>query len=360
MKRILLTILLITACQITSNIFAQGCVAIRSSGSSCTSHMPFDDRKGWQFAANYRYFKSFRHFRENHEEKERVEKGSDVRNYTNFLDLSLVRNINNRWSFGINLPLSSTRRTSLYEHDGKTRHSTSSFGLGDIRLTAYRWLVDPTKMTKLNVQVGLGIKFATGDYQYQDFFFKNDSISVLAPVDQSIQLGDGGTGISTEINAYYKVSEVVNLYGNFYYLLNPREQNGVSTSRGAAPSAANVANKSHVMSVPDQYMIRAGGTVKIKNVIASLGLRKECIPSRDLVGGSDGFRRPGYIISAEPGVNYEFKKFTAYAYVPVALVRERTQSVPDKIRSQLTGTRTVGDAAFADYSVNVGISFRFH
>ena len=49
---------------------------------------------------------------------------------------------------------------------------------------------------------------------------------VLGPVDQSIQLGDGGTGFSTEMNAYYNFSKHLSVYGNLYYLLNPREQNG--------------------------------------------------------------------------------------------------------------------------------------
>jgi hypothetical protein len=358
MKRILSILTVVLTALLTNEANAQGCVAIRGS-SSCTMHQTGSEKNDWIFSANYRYFKSFRHYREGHQEKERVEKGTDVRNYTNYLDLSLIRNINPRWSFGLNVPLSATRRTSLYEHDGKTRHSTSSVGLGDLRFTAYRWMIDPTKMTKGNVQIGLGLKLATGDYKYQDMFYKNDSLSVLGPVDQSIQLGDGGTGLTAEVNAFYNLSQKISLYGNFYYLLNPREQNGTSSARGSAPTAANIANGSYVMSVPDQYMVRAGVNMRFNKASASIGIREEALPAKDLVGGSNGFRRPGYIISLEPGFNYEFKKMNLYAYVPVALVRNRTQSVPDKIRSQLTEVRTVGDAAFADYSINIGAAFRF-
>lgn len=338
----------------------QGCVALKTAGAVCTktdagSH---EVSKGWNLSTNYRYFKSFRHFRGKHEEEERVEAGTDVRNFSHSLDLGLTRTLNSRWSLGLNLPILATRRSSLYEHDGKTRHSTSSFGVGDIRIAAYRWIFNPAKMPKGNIQVGLGLKLPTGDYKYQDFFYKNDSTHVLGPVDQSIQLGDGGTGLTGEINAYYNVSRKVSVYGTFYYLMNPREQNGVSTARGGTPSAANISNGSYVMSVPDQYMIRLGANVTFNKLTVSAGLRDECLPSRDLVGGNNGFRRPGYIISAEPGLSYNFKKFTAYAYVPVALVRNRTQSEPDRIRSEQTGTYVVGDAAFADYAVNIGFSFR--
>jgi len=338
----------------------QGCVALKSTGAVCTKNDAGSHAtaKGWQLNTNYRYFKSFRHFREDQEEKERVEAGTDVRNFSNSLDLGLVHTLNSRWSLGLNLPLLATRRSSLYEHDGKTRHSTFSFGIGDIRIAAYRWMLDPVKNPKVNVQLGLGIKLPTGDYRYQDFFYKNDSTKVLGPVDQSIQLGDGGTGLTTEINAYYNFSRKVSFYGSFYYLLSPREQNGVSTARGGNPSAANIANGSYVMSVPDQYMIRVGANVTFNRLTVSGGLREERLPASDLVGGNNGFRRPGYIISAEPGFTYSFKKFTAYTYVPVALVRNRMQSEPDKIRSASTGTHVVGDAAFADYAVNIGFSFK--
>ena len=112
------------------------------------------------------------------------------------------------------------------------------------------------------------------------------------------------------------------------------------------------------MSVPDQYMIRVGANLTFDKLTLSAGVRNERLPASDLVGGNNGFRRPGYIISAEPGLSYNFKKFTAYTYVPFALVRSRIQSEPDKIRSRITGTRTVGDAAFADYAVNIGFSFK--
>lgn len=341
---------------------AQGCVAIRSTGGVCTmDHSENMNEKpaGWTLNVNNRYFKSFRHFIGTAEQKQRVELGTDVINHAYTLDVTLTRNINKWWSFAIDVPILANSRSSLYEHDGKSRHLTHSFGLGDIRLTAYRWLLDPAKSSKGNIQFGLGIKLPTGDYKYQDFFYKNDSTKVLGPVDQSIQLGDGGTGFSGELNAYYNFSKHISVYSNLYYLANPREQNGTSTARGGTSSVNSVRNGSSTMSVPDQYMIRAGANFSVKNVTLSLGVRDECLPVHDLIGGSSGFRRPGYIISAEPGLTFSMKKINVYAYVPVALQRSRTQSVPDKVQTKLTGVYTQGDAAFADYSVNVGFTVKF-
>jgi hypothetical protein len=211
---------------------------------------------------------------------------------------------------------------------------------------------------KGNIQAGLGIKLPTGDYQYQDYFIKNSTTQILGPVDQSIQLGDGGTGFTTEVNAFYNLSRHFSVYGNFYYLLNPREQNGVSTARGETPSASAIQYCSAVMSVPDQYMARFGGNYTLNHLTVSAGLRHECLPAEDLIGGSSGFRRPGYVTSIEPGITYEFKKASAYISVPAALWRNRTQSEPDKTRTKITGVYAHGDAAFADYSVNLGVTFK--
>jgi hypothetical protein len=341
---------------------AQGCVAIRSNGGTCTMtghDMEHSDQanKFWTVAMNNRYFKSFRHFVGTAEQKQRVAGGTEVINHVFSTELSLTRHFNDRWSFGFFTPVISNARSSLYEHDGKTRHSTHSFGLGDVRLAAYYWLVNPAQSSRVNVQMGLGIKLPTGDYKYQDYFIKSDSIKVLGPVDQSIQLGDGGTGITLEANAFYNFSKSASVFFNGFYLSNPREQNGVSTARGGVPSAAAIAYGSDVMSVPDQYMLRLGASVGVNNFNFSGGMRVEGVPAEDLIGGSNGFRRPGYVLSVEPVVAYKIKHTQLYLSVPYAVQRNRTQSVPDKIRTQKTGVYSKGDAAFADYTINFGVAF---
>lgn len=360
MKKIFLVITCITIAFV-GKIAAQGCVAIRSTGGIITTcqQNASNGGSGWIFSDNNRYFRSYKHFIGTDEQKQRQQLGTEVINHSYTMDLSIIRLINPRWSILLDVPVESYSRSSLYEHNNLGRYLTHSFGVGDIRFAVYSWILDPVKVPRGNVQVGLGLKLPTGNYNYQDYFHVTDSTKRLGPVDQSIQLGDGGTGITAEINAYYNFSHVVSVYGNFYYLSNPREQNSTSTARGGVASASAMKNGSDVMSVPDQYMARAGANFTVKNFIFSAGVRDECLPVHDLIGGSNGFRRPGFIISAEPGVTYVFKKVAIYAYVPYALVRDRTQSVPDKISTDLTGKMVHGDAAFADYVVNIGCTVRF-
>lgn len=367
MKKLSIVLLIVFIAQY--NAGAQGCVAIKGSGGSCMlTHPESSSKAGWQFSSSARYFKSFRHFSGTTENKDRLIQHSEVINHTAILDLGLTRIFNDRWSVMVDIPIISNGRSSLYEHGlvngayiKKERHSTHSFGIGDARFAAYRWLLDPVKSKKGNIQLGLGIKLPTGDYDYKDYWYNVgvNGTKELRTVDQSIQLGDGGTGFTVEANTFYNFKSNFGMYGNFYYLINPREQNGVRTYRETlTPVLANEA----IMSVPDQYMVRAGFNYifnHVKGLSMAAGARLEGIPVKDLIGGSGDFRRPGYIWSLEPSVNYAFKNVNVFASIPVALVRNRTQSITDKDNTNKRGVFVRGDAAFADYTINAGISFRF-
>lgn len=220
-------------------------------------------------------------------------------------------------------------------------------------------MLNPEKSRKGNIQLGLGLKLLTGEEEYQDYFYNvgPGKSKELRPVDQSIQLGDGGTGIITELNGFYNFSDRFGLYSTLSYLNTPREQNGVRTYRETlSPILANEA----VMSMADQYMVRVGANYSINGNLSFLaGGRIEGIPVEDLLGESNGFRRPGYVIAAEPGITYMVKGSNFFITVPVALERNRTQSVTDKENSTPANIRH-GDAAFADYSINAGFSSSFN
>ena len=363
-----LCIIIVFTMGISLYAHAQGCVAIRSIGTTYMMSHPDETtpNASWQLSANSRYFKSFRHYSGTTENKTRLTAGTEVINHQASLDLVLTRIVNDRWSFMIDVPVLSNARSSLYEHGlvngdyvKKERHTMHSFGIGDVRLAAYRWLIDPKKSFKGNIQLGLGIKLPTGDDNYKDYWYNvgPNGTKELRPVDQSIQLGDGGTGFTTEINTFYNFNHYIGLYGNFYYLINPREQNGVRTFRETlTPALANEA----ISSVPDQYMFRAGFNYllsHIKGLSVATGARLEGIPVHDLIGGSGDFRRPGYIWSIEPAINYSVKKMNFFVSVPFAIVRNRTQSVTD-IENSTPAKHVQGDAAFADYVLNMGMSLK--
>jgi hypothetical protein len=145
--------LIITICFIVLHIQGntQGCVAIRSNGSSCSllaSNNEHAATHKWMLGINTRYFKSYKHFVGNDEQKERVESGTEVINKTFSTEFTITNQINSRWSVSAFVPVNNNYRSSMYEHYGNastspnSRRVTRSFGLGDIRLAANRWMFD--------------------------------------------------------------------------------------------------------------------------------------------------------------------------------------------------------------------------
>lgn len=352
---------------ITNEAFSQGCVAVRHMSCSSTNGISsaeyFKQKNGhWQVNMGYRYFRSYKHFVGDVEQKQRVEQGTQVINTAHALDLGILYQPNLRWSIGVNLPIQYNDRSSLYEHYGNSvtanpdqkRFHTQSKGIGDMRISASYWLMNPYKLPKFNIALGAGIKLPTGNYRTTDAFHKlnkeKQDYTLVKPVDQSIQLGDGGVGFSLETQGYWQVSKKSAVYFNGFYLFNPRETNGVVRN----PESTAIDLITGEFSVADQFAARAGISKSLgKGFGLMLGGRIEGVPAYDVFGGSRGFRRPGYIVSVEPGISYMKGKFSGALTVPYALYRNRTKSYAD--RQDPTGQRH-GDAAFADYLISFNVS----
>ena len=287
--------LMLFTCEMTR---AQGCVAVKNMGSHSLNYGDDAGQQGWLFSMNYRYFRSFRHFKGTEEQKERLVDNTEVINNDHSIILGVDYRINSKWNVSLQAPLIYIDRSSLYEHDRQNRHHTQSKGLGDLRLIGY---YNFTAGQSNSFQLGLGVKLPTGNENYKDYFYTAEGPQ-LRPVDQSIQLGDGGTGIILEFNSLHEIANNTSLYVNTLYMSNPRNTNGTRTFRETlSPLLANEA----IMSVPDQYFLRAGVSYSIQHKLSfGAGVRMEGIPVEDLIGESGGFRRPGYIISGEPTVGY--------------------------------------------------------
>lgn len=358
-KKILLLAILILPYAYAFAIYGQGCVAIRGStacGGAIGNRLNLNKGEfGAQVAV--RYFKSFRHFRGDKEEENRIAEGTQVVNKSTFLDFSLNYGITNRFYANVILPMAFHNRSSMYEHGGNPpkglgdRHETSSQGLSDIRMGLGFWLFSPNKHN-FNYAVGLGVKLPTGNYNYKDDFYNqgaNKDQQLEGVVDQSIQLGDGGTGITLDLQGYHTLSKHFGISTSIYYLFNFQETNGISTRNGNSQ-----------FSCPDQFALRAGAFYNMANGLNFFfGGRLEGVPSVDLIGESAGYRRPGYAVSIEPGIGYNKNNYSIFTSFPLAAYRNRTQSFEDKERSLQTGIFAQGDAAFADYVINVGFFYRF-
>jgi hypothetical protein len=248
-----------------------------------------------------------------------------------------------RWTIFASAPMLFAHRNQLYAPTGK--YAVNAFG--DATVGARSWIFKPPTESGDNISIGAGIKLPTGIYNATaNAVLRGQQIRATA--DQSIQAGDGGTGFTVDVEAYKRILWKSQLYFAGLYLFNPRDTNGVSTYR--------TARGEEVMSVSDQYLVRGGfgrAVPKIRGLALSFGGRIEGVPVRDLLGSSNGFRRPGYAISIDPGLLYVHRLYTFSLSGPYAIERNRRRSVPDIARG------AHGDAAFADYTIMFGFSRRF-
>lgn len=346
----------------TGNARSQGCIAVRNISGFGQYNLTSNafTTSAWQVNINTRYFKAYRDYKEKVDLKTPAPNQNIIKSYS--MDIGITHLLDKGWSLDFSMPVSSNSRSSTLEHGGPNtvRHTTHTFGIGDVRITAYKWLLSPRVTQKGNIQVGLGIKLPTGDYKYQDYFYRNDTTRVLSSVNPAIQLGDGGTGIITEINTFYffNTDNKVGLYGNFYYLINPRDQNGVQYTTGRTPPPVVIQAGGLENSVPDVYSFRAGINLNLKHWSFSAGLRDEGSPVRDLIGENNGTRRAGYTLSAEPGIIYKLKKATLYTYVPFIISHAIKQNLVDKRVSEINGIYTVGPGGSGDYQIFIGAQFQ--
>ena len=260
----------------------------------------------------------------------------------------------NRLSVGL-LVAGATGTESREEDDG-LRHSQSATGLGDAVVVGSAWLLDPRDHPTGNVRLGLGVKAPTGNNQVMGSFFTATGVE-RRPVDPAIQPGDGGWGTVVQIEAFQALWSRTSAYVAGSYLLNPQVHSEVLLHPPATTATVPV-------SVADEYSAHAGLSYAVwpaRQVTLSLGGRVDGVPVRDLLGYSDtSFRRPGYVIYAEPAVAFTLSRsplspggHTFTLSVPIAVDQNRKASMFDVALGRHGG----GD--FARFLVFLGYSKRW-
>jgi hypothetical protein len=378
----ILSILFILTLHLQSS--AQGCVAVRQMGglSAMSPSGSYNLAKGdIQAGVNYRYFHSWRHFVGTDEQPQRQntgggigldgkDHGNAVNIYSHAVDLNFSYGLTNRIQLNVTLPYVHNERSQVLRQTAPVkdtfRYSVFAKGLGDIRLGANYWVFDPAKAHNGNLMVGLGVKLATGSHSETDLAPQANGIKRIGIMDQAIQPGDGGVGISVELQGFRKIYKSIYGFASGYYLFNPKESNGTFKSKADSGLAGY-----NIYASPDQYFARAGfmaSVGKAKKLTLSLAARWEGIPAYDALGGNVAYRRPGYVVAIESGISYRSGQHSFSLFVPYNFIKNRIQSAADiakqdmqneKITDPAKKVHVQGDAAFADYSISLGYTYRF-
>ena len=291
----------------------------------------------------YREYNSFRHYVGTVEQLQRAANHNQVQNHVDLMDLQISYKLSPRFSLLVDLPgLAATRQQQ------GSQNIFRSGGIGDITAGVQAWVLRPPTEHNANIAFSAQLKMPTGINDAKGTTVLANGTRQTRPFDESVQPGDGEWGFSLGVQAYKQIWFQTIAYFTGSWLFNPANTTGVKTFRSAPHE--------DVVSSTDMYLWRGGfshAVPKLRGLALSLGGRMEGIPVRDAFGKSDGFRRPGYVISMEPGLVYTYKRHTFSISGPWAMERDRTISTSDMLN------HTHGDAAFADYTVIASYTKRF-
>jgi hypothetical protein len=258
-------------------------------------------------------------------------------------DLTFNYGLTERFSASLTLPFSYGTHSRYYADN--TRHKVKAGGLGDVNLMGTFWFLDPATHASGNVAASFGVKAPTGKNDVQDDFFLANGSVVQRPVDQSIQLGDGGWGFLLQAQAFQKLFESGYGYANGSYLLSPKNTTDVGSPLPAVP-----------LSVPDVFSARLGlvYTLPFAPALAvGFGGRVDGIPRRDVIGDSDGFRRPAVIGYADPSIEVTLAGYRLTVNVPVRVYADFRPGLLDR------QFNFAGGGDLAKYLFFFGIDRRF-
>jgi hypothetical protein len=325
---------------------AQGCIVAHSTEqiTGPETEGGYLAPKHWQLTIDGRHQFSFRHFVGPVEQEYRQEVGNQVENKINLFDFALTYQATERWSITMSVPVEfATRRSN------SSPYTMATQGIGDTPISTEAWLWKPSKAQRGNIAIGVGIQFPTGRSNIKEVV----QTSVGGPTstisdDYSIQPGIGGWAMVLEAQGFKAIGNNAVFYSDGSYLVT---QGGTNHTL----SGSSLALEKYV-AIQDEYLSEAGIAHPIRQVrglAVTFGPRIEGVPARDLIGDDYGFRRPGFAISVEPGLQWVRHKNIWTFQVGKALYRDRTRSVPDEVYG------THGDAAFADYLWLASYTYRF-
>ena len=324
---------------------AQGCILARSpeQGGLPTGQGGTLQPGHFEMTVGERHQFSYQHYVGDVYQEYRAQQGTQVENRINLLTVNVTYQWTPRISLEVDMPfLFATRKSQ----NSPIKYAAS--GIGDTILGINTWIRDPSKATRNNVSVGLGVMMPTGNDDVTNTVNTNTSgagapVETTAPVDYSIQPGSGGWAVMAQWMGYERVSNSLTLYTDGDYIATQGGTNGVQ--RGATLSTTTPLDNYDAIS--DQYLLEAGALVPVPHVhglSATFGPRDEGVPAKNLFPVSnDGFRRPGFAVTAGPGAEYVRGSNILTAGVYKAVHRDRTASYPDEVY------HAHGDAAFAQY-----------
>lgn len=292
------------------------------------------------------------------------------------LDLTGTYQVTPRFNLAASVPLNINRATFLQPGNGspfEARQIINASSVGDMSIMGRTWLWKPNESPRGNILFGAGLKLPTGNFRASDTYsdFTGQHLR-KQPVPLTIMPGDGGVDVVLEALGYRSVKFPVKgstVFAQGNYIIAARDTNKIPSQVATSGNPefflnpAVLTNNANVNTVPDVYAVRTGLIVPFfpkaktpfkKSLLWQLAYRWEGSPQKDFIGGSRGYRQPGFFMAVEPGVYCNYKRHLLQVSVPISFVR---MALPDLSEKQ--GSPDPRTTAFAPASINVRYTYLF-
>jgi hypothetical protein len=284
-------------------------------------NQPYLQASAWQAQVSYQYADTNDFFVGDQRNDAAGPDGKAPRRKVNIWALDIVHAFSNRFSLDLTLPFLSGSGGFQFEGVVYDYHAG---GLGDLALSGEYWLNDPTRPSRFNGSVSVGLKAPTGSDTVQGV-----GPSGQAPIDEAFQLGNGGWEMLLRIQGYAPIGGPFAVYGSGYY--------GLSLT-----GHTNVNQGGALRGVPDTYSARLGAGYLLpflEGLVFTAGGRINGVTVKDLIGGGDLYwRRPGYEVYFEPGLSLTLGRNTASVSIPIRIYQNKLNSVYDNSIGAVRGS----------------------
>lgn len=321
-----------------SDASAQGCILFRQTSPMFGTTGTLGEEVGtWSVTFTGRNSTADHHYNGTVRQIQRETEQTYVVNRQNSMTATIGYQLSPRISLNAGIPYveASWGIPSPRTGGPAARANENAHGVGDITTLARVALISPSSGRSWNILVGGGVKFPTGNNESTDMFPDGSGVNnEVRYVDISVNPGDGGWGMIWDLQGYKAMGRFTT-FGSGTYLVNPR--NTGAPTRGTLLTAT----PTNVNTVSDQFVFRAGTTMGVtQHIAASIAWRVEGVPRYDVIGRSDGFRRPGVEMYWEPGVTVSAGRHAISFNVPIGYYFNR-------FPNPYTGAR--GDSTFPEY-----------
>lgn len=218
------------------------------------------------------------------------------------------------------------------------RQYLSTSGVGDLLLIGRSWVLNPDQAKKGNILLGLGLKLPTGNKVGRNNWNGGNPSAPFGPnpAPLTIIVGDGGVDVLVEALGYKVINfplQNTNLFAVGSYLITPGNTTGIPSQNlllGPPVSTSPLTQNSLRNTIPDIYSVRTGliipcpGAEKqkwLKPLSGLVSYRWEGSPQYDFIGGSKGFRQPGFFMAVDLGLFYQLRRHLVQVSCPVSFIR---------------------------------------